>query len=412
MAFPPGDVDVIRDLARRVAEIAAEPIHAERAGMWRRLNRLEPDRPMVLIFPEGSWRELLPEDTLACADGTCRGWEMDLRRRIYYWEELQDDNVVAAAIPSPIVVRSTGWGVQAQRRRPSEALGAAHFDPVIETEEDIEKVKCPEVSVDWEATDRRFQETCEVFDDILPVERQNRGPGKFAATDMLSQWRGLEQLLWDMADRPEWVHRALQFMTEAHLSVLDTLESEGALTLNNGAHYCGSGGVGFSDELPQEDFDGERVRAVDSWGFATTQIFSEVSPAMHDDFALRYEMQWLSRFGLNAYGCCEPLHKKLDSVKQIPRVRRISMSPWVDVEDGAAQLEDKYIFSYKPNPAVMAEVTWDADAVRRDVRKLLEKTRGCVVEMVMKDTHTCAHQPDRMTDWTRIARDEAERFAA
>lgn len=410
MAFPERDMTVIRDLAKRVAEIAAEPVHAERAAMWTRHNRLKPARPMVLIFPEGAWRELLPEDKLVCADATCRNWERDLRRRIYYWDELQDDNVVSPIIWSGLAVRSTGWGIVEQRTNPKEPLGAYHFEPVIKTEDDLGKIKHPQVSVDWEAAECGFQRTCELFDGILPVKKQSWIHTGFAPVDMFARWRGLDQLFWDMVDRPQWVHRALQFIMDGQLAMLDALERANALGLNNAAHYCGSGGVGYSDELPRSGFDGQHVRPLDMWGFCTTQIFSEVSPAMHDEFALRYEKQWLSRFGLNAYGCCEPLHKKLHLVKQIPRIRRISMSPWVNVGEGAAQLADKYIFSYKPNPAVMAGVGWHPDDVRRSVRDFLHKTRGCVVEMVMKDTHTCNNQPQRMKDWVRIAKEEAERF--
>jgi len=54
---------------------------------------------------------------------------------------------------------------------------------------------------------------------------------------------------------------------------------------------------------------------------------------------------------------------------------------------------------------------WDPDAVRRGIRDFLERTRGCVVEMILKDTHTCRHQPRRMWDWVRIATEEAEAFA-
>ena len=412
MAFPERDVRVIRELAARVAEIAAEPIHAERAAMWTRINRLAPDRPMVLIFPEGSWRELLPDDRLQCTDPGCINLERDLRRRIYYWDELQDDNVVRGDIVSSVAWSMTGWGYGAERTKTDDPLGAHRFESVLKTDEDIDKIQRPQVTVNPEATERRYEQLSELFDGILPVVRNGATYSRIAPVDMFSQWVGLEQLMWDMMDRPEWVHRGLQRVMDGFLGVLDALKKENALGLNNGADYCGSGGVGYSDELPQPDFDGEHVRPMDMWGFATTQIFSEVSPAMHDEFALRYEKQWLANFGLNAYGCCEPLDKKMDYVKQIPRLRRISMSPWVDVPHSAAQLEGKYIFSYKPNPAIVAGVGWDPDEVREGIRTFLEQTRGCVVEMVLKDTHTCNHHPERMADWTRIAKEEAERFAA
>jgi len=76
------------------------------------------------------------------------------------------------------------------------------------------------------------------------------------------------------------------------------------------------------------------------------------------------------------------------------------------------ELGGDYIFSRKPNPAVMASITWDAGAVRRSIRDDLERTRGCVVELVMKDTHTCNRDPRRLADWVRIAKQEADAFAA
>jgi hypothetical protein len=411
MSFPAQDVAVIRDLARRVAEVSALPEQTTKAEIWRRHNRLDSPRPLVLVFPEGSWREALPDTELKTTDPTCRGHEKTLRIKLYYHEHLRDDNVITGTIHTPVVVRSTGYGIQTHTTRPEFATGAAHYDAVLVTESDFDlKVKKPELSVDWPETERIHQQISELYDGILPVEKKGGSYSGFAMVDLLSQWRGFGQLFVDLVDRPQWVHHCLQSLTDWTLQNLDKLEREGALGLNNRADYVSSGGVGYTDELPQRDFDGRHVRTKDLWGMATTQIFSEVSPAMHEEFALRYEIQFLSRFGLNCYGCCEPLHLKLNEVKKIPRLRRISMSPWVDMARGAAELGNRYIFSRKPNPALLAAPTWNLDVVRQSVRDDLEKTRGCVVELIMKDTHTVNREPHRLADWVRIAKEEAEAF--
>ena len=57
------------------------------------------------------------------------------------------------------------------------------------------------------------------------------------------------------------------------------------------------------------------------------QIFASVSPGMHWEFELEYAVEWYRRFGLNYYGCCEPLHDRLDYISRIPNLRKISMSP-------------------------------------------------------------------------------------
>jgi hypothetical protein len=412
MSFPAKDVAIVRDLAKRVAEIAALPEQQERAELWRRHNRLQKGKPLVLIFPEGSWREAMPDSVLQATDPTCRGHECSLRTKIYYHEHLRDDKPILGTVTTPIVVHNTGFGIQAQATRPQKATGAAHYDSVIKTEEDFSRmVKKPEIRVDWEESERIYQRTCEIYDGILPVEKKAGSYSGFAMLDCLAQWRGLEQLLWDLADRPEWVHRCMQFLTDCTVTNLRKIEQAGALGLNNKDDYVSSGGVGFTDELPQPDFDGKHVRTKDLWGFATTQIFSEVSPAMHEEFALKYEIQFLSNFGLNCYGCCEPLHRKMDKVKKIPRLRRVSMSPWVDMAKAAEELGDRYIFSRKPNPAMLAQPSWDPEMIRRSTRSDLEKTRGCVVELIMKDTHTVNSEPFRLAEWVRIAKEEVDAFA-
>ena len=47
MTLSSSDKDILRDLARQVAEIARLPVHAEKAELWRKLNDLESVRPMV-----------------------------------------------------------------------------------------------------------------------------------------------------------------------------------------------------------------------------------------------------------------------------------------------------------------------------------------------------------------------------
>ncbi len=409
MNLPDSDRSILRELAHRIADYARTSENAARIESWKRFNALKPDRPMVLIFPEGAWREVpLP---LQCTDKNARNIEWQLRSRLYTHEVLQDDAPISDIWWSGTVVHNTGWGVGTQWRRPEQATGAAHFEPVIVTEDDFtRKVRKPQVTVDHAATAQALTDARELFGDILRVEPLGVVFSGVAMIDMFAQWRGLDQLFLDMVDRPEWLHGCFQFLIDGYIDNLKTLQAEGVLGLNNGPHYISSGGVGYTDELPQSDFAGI-VRPIDMWGFATTQIFSEVSPAMHEEFALRYETQWLSHFGLNNYGCCEPLHRKMDAVRQIPRLRRVSMSPWVDLARGAAELGDRIIFSRKPNPAMLASISLDESAIRRSTREDLEKTRGCVVELIMKDTHTVNQQPDRLAAWVRIAREECMRFA-
>ena len=73
-----GDRDIIRDLAKKVAEIASLPEQKEKSEIWMRHNRLERVKPMVLIFPEGSWRGLITDKDLLTTERFYRDLEYDL----------------------------------------------------------------------------------------------------------------------------------------------------------------------------------------------------------------------------------------------------------------------------------------------------------------------------------------------
>jgi hypothetical protein len=144
------------------------------------------------------------------------------------------------------------------------------------------------------------------------------------------------------------------------------------------------------------------------WCLTESQETVGVSPEQFEEFVFRYQLPIQERFGLNCYGCCEPLQSRWHVVKRIPRLRRVSVSPWADQRKMAEALQDDYVYSRKPAPSLLAVPHIDEDAVRADIRETLDITKGCVVELVMKDNHTLGHNPDNIVRWVRIAREEID----
>ncbi len=170
----------------------------------------------------------------------------------------------------------------------------------------------------------------------------------------------------------------------------------------------GSGGLGWSDELPGAGFTGQ-VRTQDMWTLGESQESVGVSPRMFAELIFPYQLPLLERFGLTCYGCCEPVDNRWPILKQIPNLRRVSVSPWSDRAKMAENLGDRYIFSMKPNPASLAMETFDEERIRQGLRRDLQLAKGCHVEIIMKDNHTIRRDPSRVVKWVRIAREEAER---
>jgi hypothetical protein len=399
---------ILRELAKQVADLAARPVEEEKRELWYRHNALEPTRPLVFCDPENGWNEILTPETLQCEGGLARAWEWHLRREVFWGAQMRDDKVIEPVFNVGHVYTETDWGLR-ETRIGGEGGGSWRWEAPLKTYDDMDKLRFPQITVDYEATQELLQLAQETFGDILQVRLKTVWWWSFGMTQTLVYLRGLEQIMYDMVDCPDELHRLMAFLRDGHKARLDFLEQNGLLFLNNDGTYVGSGGFGWTHELPQPDFNGH-VRPIDMWGFAESQETVGISASMFEEFIFPYQLSLLERFGLNCYGCCEPLDSRWHVVEKFPRLRRVSMSPWANVEVMAERLGNRYIFSWKPHPGVLAADTFDEEFVRQTLRQGLNvlKKNDCRVEIIMKDCHTIRHDPQRVTRWVQIAKEEAE----
>jgi hypothetical protein len=406
------DTDVLRRLAGEVAGIAALDVHKEKARLWTKLNDLKSERPMVWIN-EICWNEMNVDDelTLQCEHPWARDQEDQLRKTIYQWKHLPGDMVVNDYLACPLEIHSTDFGViedvDVVKTDDTSDVVSRHFNVQIAEPEDIEKIKMPKITHIEKATELNFQAMCKVYDGIMPVKKQGQTHIWFTPWDYLIRWWGIQEAMMDMIMRPEMVNAAVSRMVDAWMVELDQFEEMNLLSLDNDNTRVGSGGYGFTSELPGEDFEAGHVLAKNMWGCSNAQIFSEVSPDMHWEFAVKHDMRWLERFGMTYYGCCEPLDKKMDVLRKIPNLRKISTSPWCDIERMVAEVGADYVISQKPSPAIFAEAGWQPEKARTDIREVLEKADGkCHIEFIMKDISTVRRDPKRLWQWAQIAMEE------
>jgi hypothetical protein len=232
----------------------------------------------------------------------------------------------------------------------------------------------------------------------------------FTPWDYLIRWWGIEEAMMDMIQRPEMVKAAVSKMVDAWMVELDQFQQMNLLSLDNTNERVGSGGYGYTEQLPGDNYDPENVLPHNMWGCSNAQIFSEVSPEMHWEFALKHDIRWLERFGLTYYGCCEQLDKKIDILRKIPNLRKISVSPWCDIDLAIGEIGADYVISYKPNPAILAESQWRPEKAHDDIRQVLKKTEGkCHIEFIMKDISTVRYEPQRLWEWAGIVMEEVEK---
>lgn len=405
------DVLILRDLAKKYAEVAGREIQRERRDLWRKHNSLE--RTRVLVHVRGFPEHEVPEMQLVCEDPFYRAHEHQLRWFLFQ-DSIEDDYVFTPWLTQRahmILPPDSIWGVPIRHiPSPQGNRGSWMFDPPLKTFDDIKKLAVPRHAIDEEATQQEVARIRDAVGNILTIN-VDRGPAYLSfygdISTFLGHLRGLEQVFWDMMDNPDWLHSLLAFMRDGILKAQQEAEDAGDFRLCN----HGNQAMPYAEELPLIEANSTPVTRDKLWAFMAAQEFTLISPEMHYEFLLQYQMAIMEKFGLIAYGCCEDLTEKIDMLRRIPNLRRIAVTPVANVKRCAEQIGTDYVISWRPNPAETVCCGFDPEHIREYTRQALEDSKGCHVDIMLKDIHTVEGQPERLREWVRITREAAEDYA-
>jgi hypothetical protein len=399
------DVRVVRELAKRYVEICGKDVQQERRDLWRAHNSLIPTRPPIYVR---GWpvNEVPEVRSLQCEDALLRAQERWLRTMLYQ-DTIGDDYTFSPwlTVRATCITPPDGlWGLKISLIPSPEAVGSWMYDPPIKSLEDASRMVSPHHVIDEQATARNVSRLRDVVGDIIEVN-VDRAPEYTVwnadISTQLAYLRGLEQVMWDMVDNPQWLHGVLGFMRDGIMTTHAEAVASGDWGLANSYNQA----MPYAGELP--DPKANTPAACDQlWWYVAAQEFTLVSPAMHDEFMLRYQLPIAKRFGLVAYGCCEDLSEKIDILRKIPNLRRIAVAPRANVKRCAEQIGQDYVFSYRPNPAEMVCCGFDSDHIRKVIRTALRDADGCHVDITLKDIQTVENHPERLREWVRIVREE------
>lgn len=408
--LPQHDLDVIRRLAERKLALANDPINQERKRAWYNLDAGVDHRVMVLAEHGGIRDENRPGPTepLECTDPFARRLESGLRQELYQFDHLKADHVLEPFVNCGWRWNLGNYGVETVNHTSDAevSMGAKTWEhPIKDLDADFDKLKQREFSVDREATEQHADRLRNIFDGILPVRMRSKLGWTFGLTNPLINLIGLENLMLYMFDNPDGLHRIMGFLRDEHIRMAKWAESEGLLTLDNENNYVGSGSMGYSRALPQADMNG-KVRTKDQWVLLESQETVGVGPNQFEEFIFPYQESIAKIFGRVYYGCCEPVHTRWNVLKKMSNLARVSISPWADEEYMAEALGMDYVYSRKPNPTLISTEVFDEAAIREDLRKTLTLTKGQRVEIIMKDVHTLNNEPERLSRWVQLAREE------
>lgn len=400
----------LRDLACRVNEIAQSDVMNQRRALWRRQNSFHSDRPPIYVraFAVDEWFD---KSTLKCEDPMLRGYEYQLRQSIWR-SAIGDDYIVEPWVEmdaSYVMANGERWGVPVSLGEKPVNGGAAAFKPVL-LEEDFSCLRTSPYRVDEEKTALRSEKLSDALGGALPVFVSRQGPYSMWSGDIstdLAKLRGLEQIMWDVYDNPDWLHSLLAFMRDSILKGHAEAETAGGFSLADHQNQC----MPYSEELedPNPAVTGVSRRRL--WRFLAAQEFTGFSPAMFWEFILEYQQPILEAFGLTAYGCCENLTGVIPYLRRIKNLRRIAVSPFANAQRCAELIGPDYILSWRPSPSLMLATGLNEELVRKHMREHFAcfKLNGNRFDITLKDVETVSNRPENVRRWVEIVREEIDR---
>jgi len=405
--LPEKDRIVLRRLAGRCREIVESDRNQSLLARWANLNDLKHEGPpLLLVSPEGAWREIIPRFPVECESDQGRAWEQQLRQLLYRHDVIEDDSAFDGVFNVVADVTTSDLGVPFQQTRSGDATGACHIDAVLDNlESDLERLTFRRITFDRKATEMRVALAVDTFGDLLSVTTQTDYWWTCGLTLTAIHLIGLETLMLAMYDNPRGLHRLMRLLSDEMLNFITCFEREGLLALNAGANYIGSGNLGFTSALPAAGSESaDPVRLNQCWGFAESQETVGVSPEMFGEFVYPYQRPLLETFGLTYYGCCEACESRWLYIKKTPNLRCVSVAPWSNQQVSADQLGRDYVYCRKPNPSAVS-VGFNEAEIRREFAETLTYAGTLNTVVVLKDTHTVEHQPERFANWVTIGRE-------
>ena len=404
------DTGILRTLSEEYAHFAFDPKQKEVRALWKKLNALKMERPLLTI-DQIPWNEMDIDGflNLEIEDPYWRNVEWGLRTTIYKMRYMPADTCLTPYICLPKPIHNTGWGVEpVEKNHISLESGSTapsrEYANQFETMDDLEKIKTPVLTLNVQKEDEIRQQADLIFPGIIDY-RMTGLIMHLGVWDWIAQWMGVENCYLMLMDEPEIMHAMMEKLTLGVIDMIGQMNRQKLFDIHSGTCHCSHTAM---DDFPRDNA-GEISK--NAWAFGLAQLFTCVSPRITDEFEVQYMKRVFPHFGYIYYGCCDRLDDRMDVIRKLPNIKKLSMSPWNDRERFSETMPDHCVMSAKPNPAFLAMGTLDEPLIRRDIQKTIAaaKAYGRNLEFLLKDISTVSHNPACLFRWQEIVMEELMR---
>lgn len=387
------DREIIRKHAGRYAEMVTSDEMARRRNVWRLHNRREARTVPFSVEDNGTYiRDLM--GPLETAGEDERRYERFFKSAIIFMETIPDDHPFPDYYPvnwmigrpeiCPDLKRTMGADVNGRE------LGFETNKPLADLASGLKRLQRGDFTVDRDLTHNLLALSEDIFGDLLPARLVNdstlRVPTGLTAKAVLMM--GMDNFYIAMMDQPGNVHKLYEFITAEREDYLQWMVAEKLIRPNAREVWSGSGSFTLTDELPQPDDTFESCDVSRCFGFTEAQEAVGISNEMFAEFIFPYQSRLTRHFGQIKFGCCEPVHPFWETVSRFENLRKVSVSPWCDLQFVAEKAGKEIILSRKPEALKLCGEQWDREGFRSHMKEMLDTFSENFVEIIFRDTCT------------------------
>jgi len=389
----------LTELALELKGIAASPEHARRRKLWADVVNLRTTRAVVNSYLyEDVWAAELAGASVRSGEGFAREIETQLAFKVWRAKNFHDDCPAEPAIrvvasrPAPA---APAWGMEMSVTS-TDAAGAYKEVPSIREYKDIEMLRSPGYRIDRAETARIVETAQALTGGVLPVvvrtDEMHWGPFEYAV-----RLRGIENLLFDVYDAPEFVHRLMGAITGGLVSYEKEREAAGDVS----TAVSGFGHVPY-DEAPES----LRNRLKGMWAYIHAQSAASLSPDMYAEFVHPYNCRLAELVGRVYYHGCEDLSRKCRAIKTLPNLRLFHISPWTPAQPVISEMGGGFAYEMHSHPTNVVFGESRAE-IKSELRRMEAAARGTSHVLTLADIETFAGRFERVAYWADAAQEAA-----
>jgi hypothetical protein len=396
---------VLTDLADEALTLWQSPEQARRRQLWAdhfngRTREVPVSCAMFQGFQDLVWQQILPEDAFVYQEGLARAIETHLRHSLWRAGNIPDDTPSALSLrlsALPPMAEDELWGVPLQYDSTGMAGGAYKPRPPLARPEDIERLRAPEFRCDRAAMQRQEQQVRELVGDRLPLtfhsDALHNGPFEWAV-----RLRGMDNLLLDCYDRPEWLKELMQFLSDAIVRYQRQREAADCVT---GIAECAL-------HSPWDDISpGRETLLSGAWGYLHAQSAASYGPDTYAEFVQPYNVPIAELWGKVYYHGCEDLTRKVRLIRELPNLRQFHVSPWSQVAATARELPEHVTMEVHSHPTNVLLV-WGEAEMREELARLTAAAGDHLFNLKLCDVQTVNGDGGRaLITWSRLAKEAA-----